>query len=88
MTNVASREVRYVNFSWMYHAQMRDIVLAIDAEQDPNAGHDYSPRVAHVVLLAAFIMEATANEVAVLAFYARGSAANCYPPRLRQQADP
>jgi hypothetical protein len=36
MTNLASREVRYVNFSWMCHAQMREMILAIELEQRPR----------------------------------------------------
>jgi hypothetical protein len=64
MPTIASRDVRYVHFSWFYHATMRNIIAAVDADQKPEVGHDYDHRVAAVVILAALVIEATVNEMA------------------------
>jgi hypothetical protein len=64
MPDVASRDPRLVPFSVLYHQMMREIIVALDKERDPQAGHDYSHRVAHAVMLAAFVTEAAVNEIA------------------------
>lgn len=43
---------------------MRNIILTIENERDPQASHDYEHRVANVVMLAAFVTEAAVNEIA------------------------
>lgn len=60
----ASREVRLVPFSLLYHGMMRNLAIRIEAECKADAAHDYHHEVAHVVVLAAFVLEAAINEIA------------------------
>ncbi|GAF95887.1 unnamed protein product, partial [marine sediment metagenome] len=64
MPKIASREHRLVPFSWFYSALLRDAVRAAEAERKPESGHEYSARVATVVILAAFTAEGVINEIA------------------------
>lgn len=60
----ASREVRLVPFSVLYHGMMRRAALRVDAERQPQATHDYHHEVASVVVFAAFVAETAINEIA------------------------
>lgn len=64
MANIASRDPRLVPFSVLYHTMMRHVITAAEAVHAPLAGHDYSHTVSNAVLLAAFVTEATINEIA------------------------
>jgi len=64
MSDIASREPRFVPFSLFYSALLRDAYTAAEAERKAESGHEYSARVATVVILAAFVTEAAINEIA------------------------
>lgn len=60
----ASREVRLVPFSVLYHGMMRSAAVRIDAERLLQATHDYHHEVASIVVFAAFVTETAINEIA------------------------
>ena len=64
MPRVASRDARLVPFSWFYSALLRDAFVLAKAEHEPEGGHEYSAKIATVVILAGFTLEGAINEIA------------------------